>query len=136
MLPNVWTRNLLTEDAFARNDLKEIVFSWTNLKTHKLFDSKLHAIWVDPDLIFVTNITKYIRGEKIAMWRNFTMYDNCGEIENISTCRKISVQLMGFYCNLCRFVAKSLIHASGEKLCPNYICGEKMTNIRSGRMMS
>ena len=24
------------------------------------------------ELIFVTNITNYIRGEKIAMWRNFS----------------------------------------------------------------
>ena len=37
------------------------------------------------------------------------MYDNCGEIENFSTCGEISVQLMGFYCNLCRFVAKSVL---------------------------
>ena len=40
-----------------------------------------------------------------------SMYDNCGEIENFSTYGEISVQLMGFYCNLCRFVAKSVIHA-------------------------
>ena len=43
---------------------------------------------------------EYIRGEKIVM------YDNCGAIENFSTCGEISVQLMWFYCNLCRFVAK------------------------------
>ena len=30
-----------------------------------------------------------------------SMYDNCGEIENFSTCGEISVQLMGFYSNLC-----------------------------------
>ena len=40
-----------------------------------------------------------------------SMYDNCGEIENFSTGGEISVQLIGFYCNLCRFVAKSIIHA-------------------------
>ena len=46
------------------------------------------------------------------------MYDNCQEIENFSTCAEISVsknkqcvQLIGFYCNLCRFVAQSVIHA-------------------------
>ena len=39
------------------------------------------------------------------------MYDNCWEIENFSTCEEISVQLMGSQCNLCRFVAKSVIHA-------------------------
>ena len=63
------------------------------------------------DLIFVTNITNYIRGEKIAMSCQLSMYDNCGEIENFSTCGEISVQLIGFYCNLCQFVAKSAIHA-------------------------
>ena len=40
-----------------------------------------------------------------------SMYYNCGEIENFSTCGEISGQLIGFYCNLCRFVAKSVIHA-------------------------
>ena len=40
-----------------------------------------------------------------------SMYDNSGEIKKFSTDGKISVQLMGFYCNLCRFVAESLIHA-------------------------
>ena len=30
-----------------------------------------------------------------------SMYDNCGKIENFSTCGEISVQLMGFYCSLC-----------------------------------
>ena len=39
------------------------------------------------------------------------MYDNCGEIENFSTFGEISVQLMGFYCNLCCFLSKSVIHA-------------------------
>ena len=67
------------------------------------------------------------------------MYDNCGEIGNFSTCGKISVQLMGFYCNLCRFVAKSVIHpVLSRNFCHNlrtfmwrkiepkkYICGEK-----------
>ena len=32
-----------------------------------------------------------------------SMYDNCGEIENFSTCGEISVQFMGFY-------YKSVIH--------------------------
>ena len=40
-----------------------------------------------------------------------SMYDTCGEIENFSTFEELLVQLMGFYCNLCRFVAKSVIHA-------------------------
>ena len=41
-----------------------------------------------------------------------SMCDNCGKIENFSTCEKISVQLMGFYCISCHFVAKSVIHAA------------------------
>ena len=39
------------------------------------------------------------------------MYDNCGEIEKIDKENKQCVQLMGFDCNLCRFVVKSVIHA-------------------------
>ena len=49
---------------------------------------------------------------------HLSMYDNCGEIEKFSTCEEISVQLMGFYCNLCHFVAKSVIHAVLCKLGP------------------
>ena len=30
-----------------------------------------HVINKGADLIFVTNITNYIRGERIVMWRNF-----------------------------------------------------------------
>ena len=41
----------------------------------------------------------------------FSVYGNWWEIENFSTGGEISVQLMEFYCNLCRFVAKSIIHA-------------------------
>ena len=40
-----------------------------------------------------------------------SIYDNCGEIESFSICGEISVQLMGFYCNFCRVVAESVIHA-------------------------
>ena len=38
-----------------------------------------------PELIFVTNITNYIRGEKIFHVEKFqlSMYDNYGEIENL-----------------------------------------------------
>ena len=49
-----------------------------------------------------------------------SMYDTCGKIENFSTCREISVQLMGFYCNLCCFVAKSVIRAVlSQNFCHN-----------------
>ena len=40
---------------------------------------------------------KNCRVEKFQL----SMYDNCGKIENFSTCGEISVQLMGFYCSLC-----------------------------------
>ena len=38
-----------------------------------------------PELIFVTNIANYIRGEKICHMEKFqlSMYDNCGEIWKI-----------------------------------------------------
>ena len=41
----------------------------------------------DAELIFVTNITNYICGEKNCHVEKFqlSMYDNCGEIENFST---------------------------------------------------
>ena len=51
------------------------------------------------ELIFVTNITNYIRGEKIVMWRNFSY-----------PCMTIVEKFMEFYCNLCHFFAKSVIH--------------------------
>ena len=43
------------------------------------------------DMIFVTNITNIISGEKFVMWRKFqlSMYINCGEIENFSICGDI-----------------------------------------------
>ena len=97
-------------------------------------------------LIYVTNITNIISGEKIVMWRNFSFLcmtifgklkisphvkkfqmsprDRCGEIWNSPhmacvwckkrhhICKIYALFLkMGFYCNLCRFVAKSVIHA-------------------------
>ena len=87
-------------------------------------------------LIFVTNITNYIRGEEIVMWRNFSFpcmtivgifkisshiekfqmspHDRCGGIWNSPHvacvwCRKRR-QICKIYCILCRFVAKSVIH--------------------------
>ena len=55
---------------------------------------------------------------ELHLWRKnchvekfqLSLYYNCGEIGNFSTCGEISVQLMGFYCNLCRFVTKLVIH--------------------------
>ena len=76
------------------------------------------------------------------------MYDNCWEIENFSTCEEISVQLMGSQCNLCRFVAKSVIQAvllrnfghnyalsCGEQMSPKVHLWRKMTNMRSDFVM-
>ena len=59
-----------------------------------------------PDLIFTTNIINIIIERKNCQVEKFqlSMCDNCGEIDNFSTCGEISVQLMGFYCNLCCFV--------------------------------
>ena len=98
---------------------------------------KTHQTNPMTDLIFVTNITNYIREDKIAMWRNFSFpcmtilgklkisqhvekfqmspHDRCGEIWNSAHlacvwCRKRR-HICKIYCNLCRFVAKSLINA-------------------------
>ena len=67
-----------------------------------------------------------------------SMYDNCGEIENFSTCGEISIQLMGFIAiyavlllNLlltlfCREVfATSYALSCGEKLNPKSTFVEK-----------
>ena len=64
-----------------------------------------------PELIFVTNITNYIRGEKLS----------CGEIWSFY---KEFEQFMEFYQSLCRFC----FQIDAEKNLP----GEKMTNMRSG----
>ena len=55
-----------------------------------------------------------------------SLYDNCGEIENFSACGEISDV---FYCNLCRFVAKTIIHAVlSQNFATVYMlsCGEKL----------
>ena len=76
------------------NNLPQLICSESNDRP-QLVNSTVP--FVSPtDLIFVTNITNIISGEKIVMWRNFSF--PCGEISDV------------FYCNLCRFVAKSLIH--------------------------
>ena len=51
-----------------------------------------------PELIFVTNITNYIRGEKICQLEKFqlSIYDNYGEIENFSTCGEVWKNLGNF----------------------------------------
>ena len=79
--------------------------------------------WIRFDIVdkLLTHTRAHICHEyhELYSWRKnchvekfqLSMYDNCGEIENFSTCGEISGQLIGFYCNLCRFVAKSVIHA-------------------------
>ena len=70
-----------------------------------------------PDLIFVTNITNIISGEKIVMmWRNFSFpcMTIVGKLKISPHVEKFQmspheknkqcVHLMRFYCNLCRFV--------------------------------
>ena len=58
------------------------------------------------DLIFVTNITNYIRGEKIVKWRNFSFpcmtivgkLKISPHMENFSTIDGVLLQFMPFYC--------------------------------------
>ena len=60
-------------------------------------------IWDDPDLLFVTNITNYIRGEKIVMWRNFsfqcmTIVGKFWEyLKDFGKCWEVLPQFMRFY---------------------------------------
>ena len=95
------------------------------------------AVW-NP-LLLTCNVLKALQGKPHTY---ISMCGNCGEIANFPTCGEISEKLMGFYCNLCRFVAKSVICAvlsrilatiyalsCGAKLSPK---GEKMTFMRSG----
>ena len=64
--------------------------------------SPLRNLSIRAELIFVTNITNHICGEKIVMWRNF-----------------------GRFCHSSRAFMWRKIEPK------KYICGEKMTNIRS-----
>ena len=73
-------------------------------------------------------MSPHYRHHELYLWRKnshveefqLSMYDNCREIEYFSTCGEISVQLMGFHCNLCWFVAKSVIHAVlSQNFCHN-----------------
>ena len=63
-------------------------------ESHLVFNTCNH-MWdsYQGDLIFVTNITNIISGEKFYKWKSFSfpciLYDNCGEIENFSTCAKL-----------------------------------------------
>ena len=76
-----------------------------------------------PELIFVTNITNYIRGEKIFHVEKFqlSMYDNYGEIETLEKFGKNWEILPQFT----RFHVK-------KNWAQKYISGEKMSNMRSG----
>ena len=67
---------------------------------------------VQPDLIFVTNIKNYIRGEKIVMWRNFS-FPCMTIVENLKTSpyvEKIQYNWWGLIAIYAVF-AKSVIHA-------------------------
>ena len=50
--------------------IDEICGQDENDKNH--FEKGRRRWWMGPDLIFVTNITNIISGEKIVMWRNFS----------------------------------------------------------------
>ena len=64
-------------------------------------------IWDDPDLLFVTNITNYICGEKLS----------CGEISAFFTEFE---KIMEFYRSLCCFCSKSM----WRQICAEKICVE------------
>ena len=69
-----------------------------------------------------------------------SVYDNRGEIENFSTCGEISVsknkqcvQLMEFYCNFWRFVAKSVFTLFCRKI---YFATIRKQAMKEGRLAS
>ena len=83
------------------------------------------------DLIFVTNITNYIRGEKVVIWRNFNF-----QCMTIVGNLKISPHVEKFWESLRNFwkILEILPHSTRFHVEKNwaqkYICREKMTNIR------
>ena len=78
-------------------------------------------------LIFVTNITVYIRGGKIVMWRNFSFpcMTIVGKLQcylHVETFWEMLGNFATIYALLC-----------GEKLSPKVHLWRKMTNMRSGK---
>ena len=67
-----------------------------------------------PELIFFTNITNYICGEKNVMWRNFSF------LYRIWTIYGVLLKFMSFLFQI--YVEKNL--------CGENLCGEKITNMR------
>ena len=68
-----------------------------------------------PELIFVTDITDYIPGEKVS----------CGEISAFYTEFE---QFMEFLSNFMQCLFQIYVE---KNLCGENMCGEKMTNMRS-----
>ena len=109
----------------------------------------LHSGYIPTDLIFVTNLTNIISGEKIVMWKNFSFpcmtivgklkisphvekfqmcpHDRCGEIWN-------SPHMACAWCRKRHYIWKmpqyTRFHVE-ENWAQKYMCGEKMTNIMS-----
>ena len=67
------------------------------MEKFQISEKNLNNLWsfIEIYAVFVLNLCE----EKICHVEKFqlSMFDNCGEIENFSTCGETSVQLMGFY---------------------------------------
>ena len=56
------------------NDVGSSMGLWLGISVFSIFEAISKVLWrrrLNTEPIFVTNVTNYIRGEKIAMWRNF-----------------------------------------------------------------
>ena len=71
--PNfTFVSSCLLEPALTQWALLMLTAKWWIALLRNPFLADLSKYIIQSDLIFVTNITNYIRGEKIVMWRNFS----------------------------------------------------------------
>ena len=94
-------------------DWKQVRRCWC--KKMKISQSHTREEAWGPELIFVTDITDFIRGEKTVMWRNFSF------LYRIWTIYGVLSKFMSFLFQI--YVEKNL--------CGENLCGEKMTSKRS-----
>ena len=99
-----------------------LVFFFCNFCLQLIFPSRGSF---QAELIFVTNITNYICGEKIVMWKNlgkfWEFWRHFGKFWEI-------LRNFGKFWEICHNLRPFMWRKIERK---KYICGEKMTNMRS-----
>ena len=105
-----------TETAVLSKDCRKLDFwGWINIviMSFQVFTDCLY-------LIFVTNITNEICGEKSVMWKN-SRFLYMTNVEKSAMWRNSE---------FLRILSRFALFCVEKKLEQNYICGEKMTHIR------